>query len=1835
MRKLRLLLSFVVLTCAALQSSAQITVDFTANPRSGCGQLLTSFTPVVTSANPIIRYYWEFGDCPSCNQDATDGMPVGHIYSYDPNRPCFTVRLTVTDAAGNTATATRTDYVCVYSKPTAAFAPAPGNATVGCAPLTVQLIDQSVATGGSQIVAWQWSSQGATPLTVGNGTPSDPGIPNPTFTWSTTGTYAPVLTVTDVNGCKETIQRNGLITVTPTPKPLFKTVLSPNSCTEPHIVDFINETNTFGAPNVTYIWVITPVPPTTGAVRTFTGNIPPSQTFARGIYDVKLTATGGNGCTQTIDKPAYINVGGGFDFTFTPDKGCTGTTVTFTAPVGSSDWIWDFGDGIGSIAGVQNPTYNYPNPGCFFPKLIATLPGGCRSPKVSATPICVNLPPVPIATASPTQFCSLPINVNFTATAPTNPNITCTWDLANTSTPAPINSCASQLGVSYQPSNFIAGVANPTLTWTDEIGCAGTLTLPIEYTKLAPVFTLSKNEGCVPYVSLITAANAPVLFGSPNTLTWELDGAPFNPGTPAQYNFASVAPCMHDIKLIATNAKGCTESITKTVKGGNKPTAVLSFSPSVTCAQNPVIFNVGGSTSTTCPLDTRMILVFGDGQETAFTTAPITHIYRDTISYCRKYPILTVFSNGCASDTVSNGCIYIQPTIAKFEVIKDCVNKTRIRLNGRDRATPPPKFDGSIGADVFTWKITPNTGFTYFSGQASGDPIQAGDVTLDFTVPGTYTVVLTTQNTSNGCTQSVTKTIKVANPIPSFTLTPPIVGCAPLQVACVNTSTYPADIASYAWAFPAPGQGTGIGGPNPSVTYAVPGAYDNLVMTITDVNGCTSTASQSGIVVQGAAADFTVVPSQGCAPFSTLFTSTAAVFPPTATIQSYSWDFENNQTLFPGAGTGNYYEYSGPTDNTAAYNITSGGQYLMKHVVRVLLPDGVTVCKDSVTRVAVNAFGPVAFYDSPIVLCTGQNLPIVNGSAGTGTLTHVWTVNGLPEPTFVSATPTVSFAAAGTYILCDVVTDGTVNACSDDYCRTITVTLPVYDFSGTPLSAPCPPLEVTLDDLSTGLDVIRWEVWQDILDPITGAFISIKYTENGTSAQIATSQLDPFTFVVTEAGCYTVKLFGETASGCVDSLIRHKYVCLNGPSADLTVAPTQGCAPLLVTYNITNALGQVVNVYASDNVSGSPTYVHNTSAATDSQTHTYTQAGTYYPRVLLSDGLGCDFPINGPPITVDSASGWVTGPSTRLCKNAATTLRAASAVPGASFVWFPEVNGSIVTTDLTQQEITIMPLVTTTYTVTITDPNGCAKIVSIEVAVKDESVPILTVVPGNPTVCANSTIQLIASATQDGNPINGVTAYNWAGVGLSGYTGIINPVASLGNTNQIYTVTVTGAGADANSGGCTATATVEIIVISDNTDLVVPSRTICKGGSVTLEVFPSVPHTSPTWSPSIGLSSVGLSSVVANPRATQTYTVEVTTSAGCRVKDEVTVYVLEPGLVSAGPDKAFCNGTPVTLSGLEPAAGAVGAGGTIFWTIDNGTIAPNNILNPVVNTIVLSEATMTYTVDQCILTDKVTVRPLPSADINGTGGTICSGKSIQLNVEGFANFFTWTPSTGLSDPSIGNPVASPTQTTTYDVTGSLGGNCATQTIQVTVNVDQLPTLTLSPQNTTYFPSKAVQLLATTNANTILWTPTTPEGLVPNLNCYNCKNPVFKSDKTSASYDVLVTDANGCTNSAPVTLRIRTECDDKQIFVPTAFSPNGDGNNDVLFARGSALNGITIFRVFDRWGNLMFETTNINKGWDGMYQGKLVNPDVYVYYIEAPCSFDQRPIFKKGNVTVIR
>ncbi|MCB0814863.1 MAG: gliding motility-associated C-terminal domain-containing protein, partial [Flavobacteriales bacterium] len=93
------------------------------------------------------------------------------------------------------------------------------------------------------------------------------------------------------------------------------------------------------------------------------------------------------------------------------------------------------------------------------------------------------------------------------------------------------------------------------------------------------------------------------------------------------------------------------------------------------------------------------------------------------------------------------------------------------------------------------------------------------------------------------------------------------------------------------------------------------------------------------------------------------------------------------------------------------------------------------------------------------------------------------------------------------------------------------------------------------------------------------------------------------------------------------------------------------------------------------------------------------------------------------------------------------------------------------------------------------------------------------------------------------------------------------------------------------------------------------------------------------------------------------------------------------------------------------------------------------------------------------------------------------------------------------------------------------------------------------------------------------------------------------------------------------------CDEPDIFVPNAFTPNGDGSNDLLFVRGRFITELD-FQVFDRWGEKVFETSDQNVGWDGTFRGKPVDPAVFVYHLTVRCEDGQR-YFKKGNVTVIR
>jgi len=146
-------------------------------------------------------------------------------------------------------------------------------------------------------------------------------------------------------------------------------------------------------------------------------------------------------------------------------------------------------------------------------------------------------------------------------------------------------------------------------------------------------------------------------------------------------------------------------------------------------------------------------------------------------------------------------------------------------------------------------------------------------------------------------------------------------------------------------------------------------------------------------------------------------------------------------------------------------------------------------------------------------------------------------------------------------------------------------------------------------------------------------------------------------------------------------------------------------------------------------------------------------------------------------------------------------------------------------------------------------------------------------------------------------------------------------------------------------------------------------------------------------------------------------------------------------------------------------------------------------------------------------------------------------------------------------------------------------------------------------------------LAVNTASKYQWFPST------NLSCDTCQNPTASPTSTSEYY-VLISNSLGCMSEDSLHINLPDN-----VFVPNAFSPNGDGENDVLYIKGNSIKSID-FIIYDRWGNKVFESENINNGWNGTYKGQPLNTGTYVYYLSATM-FDGKIIEKKGNVALLR
>jgi gliding motility-associated-like protein len=297
-----------------------------------------------------------------------------------------------------------------------------------------------------------------------------------------------------------------------------------------------------------------------------------------------------------------------------------------------------------------------------------------------------------------------------------------------------------------------------------------------------------------------------------------------------------------------------------------------------------------------------------------------------------------------------------------------------------------------------------------------------------------------------------------------------------------------------------------------------------------------------------------------------------------------------------------------------------------------------------------------------------------------------------------------------------------------------------------------------------------------------------------------------------------------------------------------------------------------------------------------------------------------------------------------------------------------------------------------------------------------------------------------------------------------------------------------------------------------------PSVAICQGASTTISA--SGGASTYTWSPAAGLSNPNIASPVATPSVTTVYTVIGTSPDGCADTNSVTVTVNPLPPVNAGPTALVCAGSTTTLSGS----------GASSYSWSPGTfLSSTNIPNPVVSPTTTITYTLTGTdLNGCVNSDTVSVivLPIPTASA-GSNTSICQGQSTVLAGSG-GGTYSWGPTTGLSNPLIANPVATPTSTTTYTVTVT-GSNGCTSPAQVTITVNPAPIATATASDFNICLGASTNLSAAGGV-AYSWSPTA------GLSNPNIANPTAMPG-SSTMYIVTVSSSVGCTDTASVFITV--------------------------------------------------------------------------------------------------
>lgn len=552
--------------------------------------------------------------------------------------------------------------------------------------------------------------------------------------------------------------------------------------------------------------------------------------------------------------------------------------------------------------------------------------------------------------------------------------------------------------------------------------------------------------------------------------------------------------------------------------------------------------------------------------------------------------------------------------------------------------------------------------------------------------------------------------------------------------------------------------------------------------------------------------------------------------------------------------------------------------------------------------------------------------------------------------------------------------------------------------------------------------------------------------------------------------------------------------------------------------------------------------------------------------------------------------------------------------PGATYLW--DFGNGITTSTQINPVVTYTAPGTYTITLETNDNLTCNK--------KDFTKTYITIYPrpqanisANYSQCSNT---VALSSSVSGSLAAQPYAWNFGdGTGISTLS---NPTHTYTN-NGTYNITFTVS----NANGCQEVKSTTVSVF-DFQPGATPKDTICFGKSTNIRASGG---TSYLWQPTIGLANSSSANTTASPTLNTTYTVLISNNTpGYTCTKSLTTEIQ----VDPTPTVNF-NYT------VNPCGGGVyfndlTVSNAIAWKWNLGTAKTSTLQNPYIfytkggTYTVNLESTNQFGCSEQLAKQVTVTDPEP---VTATGNTIiCKGDKAQLTAAG-GIAYQWSPPATLDMPESANPVASPVTSTEYSVnivtsrTVDIGPCNYMLLTQVDVGIlSSVPVKAVADPVLIVTGSSSKLTYVGDEGATVLWYPlgstNPPTGYSVNA-----------SPARPTTYTVIAT-RGPCTETVLVHVdAFSAGCLEADVFVPNTFTPNGDGNNDELFVRSAKISEL-YFAVYNRWGEMVFETKDKNKGWNGEYKGRPADVGVFGWYLKARC-VNGEEAFLKGNVTLIR